>query len=185
MLYSPWNKLLSGRVNYLASMWESQVSGQNFPMLLKSPSPPLGICKAAGGTSSKVERAEIYLVALLPPWKVDRNISRVCSSRAQPFQLYSLHAAVRSSQMVPSKAFHHGMDRNATPQRDGFPASRQEGQGSFPCPGEMGLKDGGAWRMGGGMKDGGGGEGRGCPHATSSIRRTVSHLFCSIPPKIL
>lgn len=77
MFYSPWNKLLSGRVNYLVSMWESQVSGQNFPMLLKSPSPPLGICKAAGGTSSKVERAEIYLVALLPPWKVDGNISWV------------------------------------------------------------------------------------------------------------
>lgn len=130
------------------------MSGQNFPMLLKSPSPPLGICKAVGGTSSKVERAEIYLVAPPPPWKVDGNISPVCSSRAQPFQLYSLHTAVRSSQMAPSKAFSHGMDRNETPQRDGSTASRQEGQGSFPYPGEMGLKDGGAWRMGGGMKDG-------------------------------
>lgn len=89
-----------------------------------------------------------------PLWKVDGNISPVCSSRAQPFQLYSLHTAVRSSQMAPSKAFSHGMDRNETPQRDGSTASRQEGQGSFPYPGEMGLKDGGAWRMGGGVKDG-------------------------------
>lgn len=46
--------------------------------------------------------------------------------------------------------------------------------GSCPCPGEVGLEDGGeGWQMD---------EGQGCPQETSSMWRTV-HLLCSIPPR--
>lgn len=111
------------------------------PTLLKSLSPLPGVCEAAGGTSSKVERGQrSYLVVLLHPWKVDGKTSWVCSPRAQPFGL----CGPQRCRSASSKAFGGDMGLNATPRGEGSPACGQAGRGSFPCPGEVGLKDGGA-----------------------------------------
>lgn len=108
----------------------------------------------------RAERAGMALPALFHPWKVHGNISWVCSS-----SLFSCAAF-----MIPWGEF--------PGQWIGNP--RQAGQGSCPCPGEAWLEDGGTrmadegWQMD---------EEQGCPHETSSIWRTVSHLLCSISPK--
>jgi len=161
----PWSKLLSGCVNYSASRQENQASGQNPLDAASIPiTTPQRLRGSGWDTLRGGPRAEIDLVAVPHPGKVDGNSSWVCSSRTQPFQLCSFFFP------ASSKALSRGMDLNAAPQQEGSPGSGQAGPGTFPCAGEMGLKDGGR------MKDG-------VSHIQAPASRGVSHLFYFIPPK--
>lgn len=149
MSYSPWNKLLSDCEFLREEVAEPRVcNGAEIPIT------------TAVAQCPRAERAGMALPALFPPWKLDGNISWVCSSGR-----FSCAAFMIPWGDFPGQCL-------AAPGRQGREAA--------PALGRHG------WRMGGNTDGGRRGqmdEGQGCPHKTSSIWRTASHLLCSIPPE--
>lgn len=149
MMYSPCNKLLSGHVDHSVSTGESQVSGQNLLMLMKSPSPPLGVCKAARGTSSGVKRGQRFISLLsstLGRWMVDGNTSGFAHTGHSHFGSAAFMLQLGpAKRCLPKKAFVVRIQTQLPGERD--PSLQASGAGKLPCPRHMGLMDGehGGW----------------------------------------